>query len=127
MATMEVYVDNEEEDDLRISLRNFIWTDEAIKDWTNIWASLWALGFKWEWQPTDKYICEVDGTYKLFTAGYDTPRAGAIPLPQPHVFRQVRVKLLSDFRTAPEIDYTITDINRWLNIHLEKKVKESKE
>ena len=49
----------------RMGLRNFTWTDEAISDWEDIWHELWHLGYKWEWQNSDRYARRYGDTFNL--------------------------------------------------------------
>ena len=50
----------------RTALRNFTWTPEAISDWEEIWHELWHLGYKWEWQNSDRYARRYGDTFSLF-------------------------------------------------------------
>ena len=40
----------------RSRISNFSWTEDAIRDWADIWTSLWRLGFKWEWKNGDRPV-----------------------------------------------------------------------
>ena len=49
----------------RKALRNFTWTNEAISDWEEIWHDLWWLGYKWEWQNSDRYVRRYGGNVQF--------------------------------------------------------------
>jgi hypothetical protein len=66
----------------RKALQNFTWTDEAINDWEEIWHDLWLLGYKWEWQNSDRYARRYGDKFNLFACHNDAVRLDmAVPLP----------------------------------------------
>ena len=99
----------------RIGLRNFTWTVNSIKSWEGIWNTLWRLGYKWEWQNSDRYARGQGSTYRLFGCHNDAVCLDmAVPLPQIHVIEEVREMLLDRTDDDPIFDHTIAAINRWL-------------
>jgi len=102
----------------RVGIRNFTWTVSAIKDWEEIWNTLWALGYKWEWQNADRYARPFGATYKLFGCHNDPEKLDmAVPLPQIHVIEEIKESLLDSPENDPRPGYTIGAINRWLKEH----------
>ena len=99
----------------RQGLRNFTWTDEAISDWEEIWNALWRLGYKWEWQNSDRYARRYGETYNLFAVHNDAARLDmAIPLPGIVKFYEIRESLLSNPSDAQRLDDALTAVDRWL-------------
>jgi hypothetical protein len=99
----------------RQGLRNFTWTDEAISDWEEIWHALWWLGYKWEWQNSDRYARRYGETYNLFAVHNDAARLDmAIPLPGIVKFYEIRESLLSNPSDAQQLDEALAAVDRWL-------------
>jgi hypothetical protein len=98
----------------RHALRNFTWTDEAIGDWEDIWHDLWHLGYKWEWQNSDRYARGYGDTFRKFAVHNDAIRLDmAIPLPGVAVIYEVRESLLDNPSDDERLDHAIGKINRW--------------
>ena len=99
----------------RQGLRNFTWTDEAISDWEEIWHALWWLGYKWEWQNSDRYARRYGETYNLFAVHNAGARLDmAIPLPGIVKFYEIRESLLSNPSDAHQLDEALAAVDRWL-------------
>jgi hypothetical protein len=78
-----------------LKLKNFIWSDEAISDWEEIWGLLWRMGVVWEWQNGDRYARRYGETFQLFAVYNDPERLDmALPLPQLHVVDSISNWLL---------------------------------
>ncbi len=106
----------------RPGLRNFTWTNDAINDWEAIWHELWRLGYKWEWQNSDRYARRRGDTFNLFAVHNDAIRLDmAIPLPGVIVLITIRETLMDDPRNDPRINYTIAAIDGWLQTHYDDK------
>ena len=102
----------------RYTISNFTWTEEAIRDWSLIWARLWKLGFDWQWKNGDRYIRRQGESFVIFMVHEDAERLdGAIPIPQIHIFDEIRELLLDRHDDNVAVDYAITDINDWLKSH----------
>ena len=102
----------------RIGLRNFTWTNAAINDWEEIWHQLWRLGYKWEWQNSDRYVRRYGETFNLYAVHNDAVRLDmAIPLPGIVVIEEVRERILSDPRRDHALDQLVGTIDRWLKKH----------
>ena len=100
----------------RKGLRNFTWTNDAIREWEEIWHQLWRFGYKWEWQNSDRYARKYGETYNLFAVHNDAVRLDmAIPLPGIIVIKEVRELLLDDLDDANGLDHLVGSIDRWLN------------
>ena len=100
----------------RKGLRNFTWTNDAIRGWEEIWHELWRFGYKWEWQNADRYARKYGETYKLFACHDDAARLDmAIPLPGIIVIKEVRELLLDDLDDANGLDHLVGSIDRWLD------------
>jgi hypothetical protein len=100
------------------TLCNFTWSEEAIRDWSLIWARLWKLGFNWQWKNGDMYVRRQGETFTAFVVHEDADRLdGAIPIPQIHLFDEIRELLLDRNDDDMAIDYVIRDINNWLKFH----------
>jgi len=102
----------------RIGLRNFTWTVASIKGWEDIWNNLWKLGYKWEWQNSDRYARGFGETYKLFGCHNDAVKLDmAVPLPQIHVIEEIRERLLDREGDDPSLDHAVGSIEKWLKEH----------
>jgi hypothetical protein len=102
----------------RKGLRNFTWTNDAIREWEEIWHGLWRFGYKWEWQNADRYARRYGETFNLFACHDDAARLDmATPLPGIIVIEEVRELLLDDINDANELDHLIGAIDRWLKIY----------
>ncbi len=102
----------------RKGLRNFTWTNAAINDWEEIWHQLWRLGYKWEWQNSDRYARRYGETFNLYAVHNDAVRLDmAIPLPGIVVIEEVREMILEDANDSPELDHLVATISRWLKSH----------
>ena len=102
----------------RKSLRGFTWTNAAINDWESIWHDLWWLGYKWEWQNSDRYARRYGDTFNRFAVHDDAVRLEmAIPLPGIIVFYQIRESLLDNPGVDHNINHTIGNIDAWLKKH----------
>lgn len=102
----------------RTGLRNFSWSPAAIEEWEEIWNTLWHLGYKWEWQNSDRYVRRRGETFMHFAVHNDALRLDmAIPLPQIHVIEEARELLLDDPGDDPRYDHVVGMINRWLKTH----------
>jgi len=102
----------------RKALRNFTWTNQAINDWEDIWHDLWRLGYKWEWQNSDRYARRYGDTFNLFAVHNDAVRLDmAIPLPGIVTFYEIRESLLNDPADYELLDRAAKAIDRWLKEH----------
>jgi len=100
------------------TLSNFTWSEEAIKDWSLIWARLWKLGFNWQWKNGDRYVRRQGETFAAFQVHEDAERLdGAIPIPQVHLFDEIRELLLDRHDDDIAVDYAIKGVNDWLKHH----------
>jgi len=100
------------------TLCNFTWSEEAIRDWSLIWAQLWKLGFNWQWKNGDMYVRSRGETFTAFVVHEDAERLdGAIPIPQIHIFDEIKELLLDRHDDNETIDYMISAINDWLGHH----------
>ena len=99
----------------RKALRNFTWTNDAISDWEDIWHDLWRLGYKWEWQNSDRYARRYGDTFNLFAVHIDAVRLDmAIPLPGIVAFYEIRESLLGDPGDDHRLDHAVGAVDRWL-------------
>ena len=99
----------------RKALRNFTWTNEAISDWEEIWHDLWWLGYKWEWQNSDRYARRYGETFNLFAVHNDAARLDmAVPLPGIVKFYEIRESLLSNPSDDQRLDHAVGAVDRWL-------------
>ena len=102
---------------------NFTWSEEALRDWYNIWSNLWKLKFKWQWKNGDGYARVCGESFKYYTVWNDANRLdGAFPIPQLHVLDEIKELLLDDPSDDPDIPYTIKAINDWFSLHYTFKV-----
>ena len=102
----------------RKALRNFTWTNDTINDWEDIWHDLWWLGYKWEWQNSDRYARRYGETFNLFAVHNDAVRLDmAIPLPGLVVIYEIRESLLSDPGDDHRLDHAVGAIDAWLKKH----------
>ena len=107
----------------RSLIGNFTWTEEAIRDWSYIWAALWRLGFKWQWKNGDRYVRQRGETFAAFAVHNDADRlSGTVPIPGIHMLDEIRELLLDDPSDEPDIPYTVKAINDWFNTHYTFKV-----
>jgi len=103
----------------RQGVRNFTWTTEAIADWEAIWHDLWHLGYKWEWQNSDRYARRRGDKFNLFACHDDAVRLDmAIPLPGISIIQALKERLLDDTDRDRRIDQTVAGIDRWLKKYL---------
>ena len=106
----------------RNALRNFTWTDEAINDWEDIWHELWRLGYKWEWQNSDRYARRYGETFNRFAVHNDAVRLDmAIPLPGVIVFYEIRESLLANPGDDQRLDRAVGAVDKWLAVHYNEK------
>ncbi len=111
------------EHNTRARICNFTWSEEALRDWHNIWNALWRLGFKWQWKNGDGYARVCGESFKYYTVWNDADRLdGAFPIPQIHVLDEIKELLLDDPSDDPIIPYTVKAINDWFNLHYVFKV-----
>ena len=102
----------------RIGLRNFTWSYAAIREWEEIWHTLWQLGYKWEWQNHDRYVRRKGDEYMKFAVHDDAYRLDmAVPLPQVHVIEEALERLLDNPSKDPRVDHTVGAISRFLEEH----------
>lgn len=102
----------------RSLLSNFTWSEDALRDWNDIWAALWRLGFKWQWKNGDRYARVRGNSFKCYTVWNDADRLdGAFPIPQIHVLDEIKELLMDDIRDDPTILDTVDAINDWLDLH----------
>ena len=102
----------------RKALRNFTWTDDAINDWEEIWHDLWHLGYKWEWQNSDRYARRRGKTFNKFAVYNDALRLDmAIPLPGITVVEEIKESLLDDPSDDERLGHAVGAITRWLKRH----------
>ena len=102
----------------RKALRNFTWTRDAISDWEDIWHELWYLGYKWEWQNSDRYARRFGERYNLFACHNDAIRLDmTIPLPGIVVLYEVRESLLDHPGDDNGLAHAVGDIDTWLKKH----------
>lgn len=98
--------------------RNFQWTNSAINDWEKIWYELWHLGYKWEWQNSDRYARRNGEVFNLYAVYNDAERLDmAIPLPQISVIHQIRENLLDNPSDDFAYDHVVGLIQRWFAAH----------
>jgi hypothetical protein len=99
----------------RKALRNFTWTDEAISAWEEIWHELWRLGYKWEWQNTDRYARRRGDAFNLFIVHNDAVRLDmAIPLPGLDVIASTREAICDNPARDMRLDRLVGAIDVWL-------------
>ena len=99
----------------RKGLRNFTWTNEAINDWEEIWHDLWRLGYKWEWQNSDRYARRYGEVFNLYAVHNDAVRLDmAIPLPGIITFYEIRESLLNNPGDDHRLDHAVGAVDRWL-------------
>lgn len=107
----------------RSRISNFSWTEDAIRDWADIWTSLWRLGFKWEWKNGDRYARRTGDRFTIFFVRGDAFRLeGGIPIPQIHVLDEIKELLLDDPTDNPDVPYAVKAINDWFSAHYTFKV-----
>jgi len=104
----------------RYGFSNFAWTIEAIDSWERVWAALWKIGIKWEWQNSDRYARRRGDTFNLFAVHNDAVRLDmTIPLPGREVILEMHEYLLDlptdDFR----VDEPTNLIRRWIKEYVE--------
>ena len=116
-----LYEGGEQDEDCypdRKALRGFTWTNQAINDWESVWHDLWWLGYKWEWQNSDRYARRYGETFNRFAVHNDAVRLDmAIPLPGIIMFYQIRESLLDNPATDYMIYHAIGKIDAWLKKH----------
>ena len=111
------------EHNTRARICNYTWSEEAIRDWHNIWNALWKLGFKWQWKNGDRYARACGESFKCYTVWNDANRLdGTFPIPQLHVLDEIKELLLDDPSDDPNIPYVIKAINDWFSLHYMFKV-----
>tara|TARA_Y100001938_G_scaffold139826_1_gene207195 strand:- start:137 stop:496 length:360 start_codon:yes stop_codon:yes gene_type:complete len=116
MTAVEEFITNPYPD--RKGLRNFRWTHQAVEAWEEIWNTLWHLGYKWEWQNSDRYVRRRGQEFMYFAVHNDAVRLDmAIPLPQIHVIEEARELLLEDPGDDSRYDHAVGMINRFLKQH----------
>ena len=99
----------------RKGLRNFTWTNDSIREWEEIWHDLWRLGYKWEWQNSDRYARQYGETFNLFAVHNDAVRRDmAIPLPGIVVLYEIRASLLDNPGDDHRLDHAVGSVDRWL-------------
>tara|TARA_Y100000310_G_scaffold22629_1_gene21664 strand:+ start:446 stop:814 length:369 start_codon:yes stop_codon:yes gene_type:complete len=102
----------------RKALRNFTWTTEALGEWEDIWHELWHLGYKWEWQNSDRYARHFGERFNLYSCHNDAVRLDmAIPLPGLVVIYEIRESLLDDPGDDQRLDHVVGAIDAWLKKH----------
>ena len=102
---------------------NFTWSEEALRDWHNIWNALWKLGFKWQWKNGDRYARVCGDSFRCYTVWNDADRLdGTFPIPHLHILGEIKEFLLDDPSDDPTIPYTIKAINDWFSLHYTFKV-----
>jgi hypothetical protein len=100
------------------TLSNYTWSEEAIRDWTLIWARLWKLGFDWQWKNGDRYVRRQGESFAIFMVHEDAERLdGAIPIPQIHIFDEIKELLLDRNDSFGAVDHAIKAVNDWLRLH----------
>ena len=111
------------EHNTRARICNFTWSEEALRDWQDIWNALWRLGFKWQWKNGDSYARVSGDSFRCFTVWNDANRLdGTFPIPQLHVLGEIKEFLLDDPSDDPYIPYTVKAIDDWFNLHYTFKV-----
>ena len=106
----------------REGLRNFTWTIDAISDWEAIWHDLWRLGYKWEWQNSDRYARRYGDTFNLFAVHNDAVRLDmAVPLPGIIVFYEIRESLLINPGDDHRLDHAVGAVDGWLEKHYTRR------
>lgn len=104
-----------------VLFRNFTWTQSAIKDWEEVWHSLWKIGFMWEWQNGDRYARQRGDIYNLFAVHNDPERLDmAIPLPGLSVILEMHEYLLDLPTDDPEADRATNLIRKWIRKYAER-------
>lgn len=104
-----------------VLFRNFTWTQSAIKDWEEVWHSLWKMGFMWEWQNSDRYARKRGDIYNLFAVHNDPERLDmAIPLPGLSVILEMHEYLLDLPTDDPEADRATNLIRKWIRKYAER-------
>jgi len=94
---------------------NFTWTQDAIKEWDEVWGALWQVGAKWEWQNGDWYARQYGDVYNKYTVHNDAARLDmTIPLPGVEVIDRMATWLLG----APVDDHYSTTaatlLRKWI-------------
>ena len=104
-----------------VLFRNFTWTQSAIKDWEEVWHSLWKMGFMWEWQNSDRYARKRGDIYNLFAVHNDPERLDmAIQLPGLSGILEMHEYLLDLPTDDPEADRATNLIRKWIRKYAER-------
>ena len=118
MTRLQEYSGDENPYPHRKALRNFTWTTTAIDEWEEIWHELWHLGYKWEWQNSDRYARRYGDRFNLFACHDDAVRLDmTIPLPGIVVLYEIRERLLDDPANDHRLDHAVGAIDGWIKKH----------
>jgi len=99
----------------RTAFKNFYWTQIATKEWDEVWAALWKIGVKWEWQNGDIYSRQYGEVYNMYRVYDDAARLDmATPLPGREVILQIHDHLLDLPTDDPYVDLTTNLIRKWI-------------
>ena len=98
---------------------NFRWTKKAINSWEEVWAALWHIGIKWEWQNCDRYARRYGDRFNLFACHDDAVRLDmAIPLPGIEVIVAMREHLLDLPTDDFKVDEATNLIRKWIEYYV---------
>jgi len=104
----------------RQGFSNFTWTTEAIDAWEGVWASLWRIGIKWEWQNTDKYARRYGDKFNLFGVHNDAIRLDmALPLPNRDIILEMHEYLLDLPTDDHYVDEATNLLRKWIKEYVE--------
>jgi|19_taG_2_1085344.scaffolds.fasta_scaffold26306_5 hypothetical protein len=99
----------------RHGFRNFSWTQTATKEWHHVWAALWKVGVKWEWQNGDWYARKYGDVYNKFMVHNDATQLDmTIPLPSREIILEIHEYLLDLPTDDSRVDEATNLIRKWI-------------
>jgi hypothetical protein len=99
----------------RKGFSNFSWTTAAIDEWEHVWAALWSVGIKWEWQNNDRYARRYGDSFNLFGVHNDAVRLDmALPLPARDIILEIHEYLLDLPTDDVRVDQASNLIRKWI-------------
>jgi len=114
MTTPE-FITSSEISATRCGFHNFTWTHDAIKDWEEVWYSLWNIGIKWEWQNSDRYARRFGQVFTVFSVHDDAVRLDmTVPLPGRDVILEIHDHLLDRPEDDFAVDHATNLIRNWI-------------
>lgn len=114
-----------------MQVNNFKWTNNAIRDWIDIWAVLWNevdlrdFPFQWVWSHGDKYVLplalssDLDASIDIHLAAevvgrMDLGMRGIDPIPLPEIHTIKEIGYLMDHYGLIDIKYMVQN---WCDDH----------